>query len=310
MQFTRFVPEFFRERVLWCTWRLELDKNGRWTKIPYSAVRSGKASSTDPNTWSTFEQARQAFKKALGTVNEYSGLGIVFHESLNCIFIDVDHCINAETGEIDERGTYMLNTFPNTYAELSQSKTGLHFFVLGKIPKGFKNSKQNVEMYYTGRYCAFTACAVQACEPSENQEGLNEVFAKFKTPDPVQKPLNVVNVAKVILPSDQEILEKLFNNRKYADLFNGKWEDYFSSQSEADISLCESLAFWCDRDHETIDRLFRSSALYRSKWDEKHGAQTYGFLTIQKACAYLSDSYTEWRNKKNAEVIECILSEW
>lgn len=32
-----------------------------------------------------------------------------------------------------------------------------------------------------------------------------------------------------------------------------------------------------------IDELFRASALMRPKWDEKHGSQTYGDLTIGKA---------------------------
>ncbi len=303
MKYTRFIPEFFRERVLWCVWRLELGKNGRQTKVPYCANRSGRASSTSPDTWSTYEDALRAFRR-----DKYNGLGIVFSESLNCVFVDVDHCIDPDTGEIDERGTYMLNMFPDTYCELSQSLTGLHFFVKGTIPKGFKNSKVNIEMYYTGRYCAFTGYALQPCEPSENQEGLTAVYERFKTPEPVR--ITNDQIVKPVLSSDQDILQRLMKNTKARDLFNGKWKDYFSSQSEADLSLCETLAFWCERDQDTIDRIFRCSALYRAKWDEKHGEQTYGGMTVQKACAYVSDTYSEWRKKRNAEVIMCILSEW
>jgi putative DNA primase/helicase len=40
-----------------------------------------------------------------------------------------------------------------------------------------------------------------------------------------------------------------------------------------------------------MDRIFRSSGLYRKKWDEKRGAKTYGEKTIGKAIASCSDVY-------------------
>ena len=43
------------------------------------------------------------------------------------------------------------------------------------------------------------------------------------------------------------------------------------------------LAFWTGRDAERMDALFRKSGLMRPKRDEKHGAQTYGEMTIGKA---------------------------
>jgi hypothetical protein len=49
--------------------------------------------------------------------------------------------------------------------------------------------------------------------------------------------------------------------------------------------LCRLLAFWTDRDAGRIDRLFRQSGLYLEKWEERHGAQTYGERTIDKAIA-------------------------
>ena len=45
---------------------------------------------------------------------------------------------------------------------------------------------------------------------------------------------------------------------------------------------CSLLAFW-DRDAGRIDRLFRESGLYRTRWDEHRGAGTYGSRTIATA---------------------------
>ncbi len=47
--------------------------------------------------------------------------------------------------------------------------------------------------------------------------------------------------------------------------------------------MCSYLAFWTNNDAERMDALFRNSALMRPKWDEKHGSQTYGAMTISKA---------------------------
>ena len=50
--------------------------------------------------------------------------------------------------------------------------------------------------------------------------------------------------------------------------------------------MCSLIAFWT-WDHGQIDRLFRQSGLYREKWDERHGAQTYGERTIVQALSRL-----------------------
>ncbi len=63
------------------------------------------------------------------------------------------------------------------------------------------------------------------------------------------------------------------------------------SQSSGDSALCCYLAFWTGKDAGRIDALFRQSALFRPKWDEKHGKSTYGSMTIEKAVAKTSSIY-------------------
>ena len=59
----------------------------------------------------------------------------------------------------------------------------------------------------------------------------------------------------------------------------------YPSQSEADLALCNLLAYWTGSDRERVDRLFRQSGLWRPKWDERRGEQTYGEQTIATAIA-------------------------
>lgn len=72
------------------------------------------------------------------------------------------------------------------------------------------------------------------------------------------------------------------NGDKFSRLFDGDFADY-PSQSEADLAFCQLLAFWTRKDPLAMDRLFRASGLFRSKWDDRHGRDTYGEATIRKA---------------------------
>ena len=66
-----------------------------------------------------------------------------------------------------------------------------------------------------------------------------------------------------------------------------------ASASEADLALCNALAFWTGKDASRMDRIFRSSGLFRPKWDEKHFANgtTYGAATIAKAIEGTRDTF-------------------
>lgn len=54
---------------------------------------------------------------------------------------------------------------------------------------------------------------------------------------------------------------------------------------------CADLAFWCGCVEEQIDRIFRSSALMRDKWDRMTGDATYGQITIRNAVASCAEIY-------------------
>ncbi len=70
---------------------------------------------------------------------------------------------------------------------------------------------------------------------------------------------------------------------KFESLMRGEWQGLgYPSHSEADEGLCGILVHKVGPNVELIDRVFRSSGLMRDKWDEVHGAQTYGQATIAR----------------------------
>jgi len=83
----------------------------------------------------------------------------------------------------------------------------------------------------------------------------------------------------------------LKEDQVFAFLMAGKMaEAGYDDNSRADFRLCQILARTCKGNRVLMDHMFRQSKLMRSKWDEKHGAQTYGEMTIAKA---LGTSETE-----------------
>lgn len=105
--------------------------------------------------------------------------------------------------------------------------------------------------------------------------------------DPPQDERKPEPKAQQARPSqdDQLIIEKAScaaNGAKFDALMRGDLSEHGDDHSAADMALCSMLAFWT-RVPEQIDRIFRTSGLMRDKWDERHGRDTYGNITIQKA---------------------------
>lgn len=89
------------------------------------------------------------------------------------------------------------------------------------------------------------------------------------------------------------------NGAKFSSLWAGGLAGY-TSHSEADLALCNILAWW-SHDARQMDRLFRRSGLWRPKWDERHGKGTYGEMTIAKALGGLGST----RQRKGSGELRC-----
>ena len=160
-------------------------------------------------------------------------------------------------------------------------------------------------MYSSARFCAITGKALQALEPTAEQDGINYVFNKYGTHSRI---LNGYSSADAIsCHNDRWIISHASNvtgkrGRDFQTLFfNGDIRAY-GSQSEADSALCTLLAFWCDRDPIQMDKLFRQSALYRPKWER----EDYRIRTITHACTHIPESISEYEKRMNREKARAI----
>lgn len=277
----------------WICWRLEPDPKGeRPRKVPYDPKTGRKASSTNPETWATLPEAMRAQTKYL-----FTGVGFVFTEAGGIVGVDIDHCRN-EDGTFTEAAQAILDKYPS-YTEISPSGAGLHIFYRGVMPdKGNKNSATGVEMYASARYFTMTGNRLEGTPEviADGAQALPWIHENYIARKQVRKRKAKKAARRVVL-SDEQVLEKARtaqNAEDFTVLWEGRWQDKFASQSEADLALCCALAFWTGRDKEQMDRLFRQSALFREKWDKVHHADgaTYGEETLEQAIARTENVYS------------------
>lgn len=295
-----FVPEALKKLNNWCAWKLE-SRNGKQTKIPYMRINK-RASSNNVKTWTSFDAISELLAM---NPDEFNGYGFFIADGL--VFIDADHC-RAYDGTLDTRGKDILSAFPESYAEISQSGQGLHILTRGEIPKCFNNRKYGVEMYDFGRFIALTGKAVQALEPTEEQDGINYVFNKYSTSGTMIRTCSQLQTG-ISTNSDRWVIAHARDiqgqhGRNFRSLFDGDISAY-ESASEADAALCTLLAFWCDRDQGQMDRIFRKSGLYRPKWER----EDYRTRTLNHACEHIPESLTEYQRRMNREKAIAIAEE-
>ena len=281
-------PEMQKERR-WVVWNVEA-RNGHPTKVPYQAeCPSTRASSTDSATWSNFHAALAAVADG-----KADGFGFVLGDGY--VGVDLDACRDLETGAMTAEAQAIINAL-SSYTEISPSGTGVHILLRGRLrPGGCR--KDHVEIYADGRYFTVTGHHLEgtATTIEERTAELAALHGRLFGPNrvngndhrPVPRPVATIADEDAVLV---ERARSASNGAKFSALWAGETTAYASS-SEADLALCSLLAFWTDGAAGWIDRLFRRSGLFREKWDERHGAQTYGELTIQKAVAGRREFYT------------------
>jgi len=291
-------PDVLRVLPQWVAWRF-VRRNDKWTKLPVDPVRNSSASPTDPATWGTFEQAIAAC-----TCNvDLAGVGFVFTASDPFAGVDLDQCIDPTTGQPKPWATAILERL-DSYSEISPSGKGVKVFVRASKPgQRCKVAYEDgaIEMYdrerfftVTGQRLPDTPTDVEERQPQ--YEAVYElVFGGGDAPQSAM-PMAQATVSdndRSHLDDDDIIriaLRSKKSGEKFKALWEGRWQEHFGSQSEADSSFVFRLAFYT-KDAAQVDRLFRRSGLMRDKWDEKHGAQTYGEMTIAGALEKVTSQY-------------------
>ena len=286
------IPTELTEQPNWVVFRLEWDeKREKYTKRPYDAKSGFLAKSNDPSTWCEFDLA-------VDVSQQYDGIGYMFDG--NYYGVDLDN-VESEImryiqGDDEDNIVADFMDVLCSYSEISPSGTGVHIICKGQLPDGGRR-KGDVEMYGHGRFFTMTGNRIGDYKGIFDDTDVGKI--KYLHHKHIGE--SVVNVEDLSafqtsgndLTESQIIAEALKSKQgmRFQLFMDGGWEQFYHSQSEADLAFCNDLAFWTACDTDKMDAIFRKSSLMRDKWDSKRDKSTYGRETILKAAREASDMY-------------------
>ena len=142
------------------------------SKLPMQPSKNKAASSVDPTTWGTFQEASDNVKNGV-----YQGVGYVFHDN-GLVGIDIDAGFD-EDGFLSPLAIDIISRC-GSYTEKSRSGRGFHILMRGTIPfKGRNNHELHVEIYKTARYFIMTGRSLLFSQIVENQNALDYIVNKY-----------------------------------------------------------------------------------------------------------------------------------
>jgi putative DNA primase/helicase len=158
------VPAELRDRAQWVMWTYTA--GGR--KLPMDAKTGRPASSTDPSTWATFEQAM-----AYARQNNY-GIGFVLTPDDPFCALDLDNCLRPDGGLPPEIYDRYVEPFAS-YTEVTPSGRGLRVWIRASLPGHRGLKKPGLEIYDSSRYLTVTgrwlAGTPKTIEPRQTELG-------------------------------------------------------------------------------------------------------------------------------------------
>ena len=116
------LPATLTELDQWVCWAWQWDAaRCDWTKVP-KQPNGANASTTAPETWSTFEDVLAAADR-----NPDFGVGFVFSKNDSMVGIDLDDCLGQQ-GRLKPWAAPIVERFGDTYCEVSPSGMGVKIF--------------------------------------------------------------------------------------------------------------------------------------------------------------------------------------
>ena len=279
------IQNTFADFVETPTWVYNDAKNDP-PKCPLNPETGNSASSTNNATWGTFKDVnKRVNNRPMDCLP-----AICLHDSLNLVCIDLDHVRDPETGDILPHAQGIVNKIQSA-TEISQSGTGLHIFLRGKHPgthhKCTMQDGGDIEIYGTNHFITMTGNYLPGLSKvEERQSELNDVYNQYLH----EKSVAGRNYQNSPHMSDEEVLthcKNAKNNTKFIALYEqGITTEHNGDASAADIALVSILCFYT-QEPDQIDRLFRTSKLYRDKWERAD----YRERTISTALSRLTVTY-------------------
>lgn len=296
------IPDNLADRDQWICWRVECRECGerlspttKWcpkcgekeTKKPIQPGVGGYASSTDPDTWTSLDTARD-YHQQEGT--DTDGIGFVFDPDGLIAGVDLDDCRDPDTGEIAEWARDVVGRL-DSFTEVSPSGTGLHVYLLGFVPDGGNRATVKdgeIEVYDSGRYFTVTGDHVEGAPESVKQrnDALSELHSEHiagddtaesdETPDTVADADGTIEFHNEHGTSLEEIRDR--DEKLDSLLSNLNPGGYGGDTSRADLATASKLYFW-RFDEEQISRIIRT---FRAR-EKVRERDDYLRMTIDKA---------------------------
>jgi hypothetical protein len=137
------LPDALVALPQWVLWKHEGS-----TKVPYQPDGRRRASSTDPATWSDFSEVYAAFEEG-----GFDGVGFVLSDGDGFAGVDLDHCRNAETGDITPGAQEIIDRCAS-YTEVSPSGTGIR--IICRSDYDGSAAYPEIEIYASRRFLTLT----------------------------------------------------------------------------------------------------------------------------------------------------------
>lgn len=245
------IPAEMRAYAQWIVWRFEDRGGDKPTKVPYIPNGNGeRAKVIDPSTWRTFDEA-------VAAAPAHDGIGFVLTDNDPYTIVDLDDAGgDAQLFNLQREICSRLNS----YTELSPSRKGVHVIVRGKIPAGRKRNK--IEIYSSARYMTMTGNHLNNTPTviADQHAAVNELFERLCGG---RENVRFYDGREPQRIDDAEVINRASvaaNGDKFIRLNEGNWHNDYPSQSEADLSYVNMLAFYT-QNREQIARIFRNSPL-------------------------------------------------
>ena len=141
------------------------------SKVPMRVDIHRSASSTDPDTWCSFADVKEAIH-----LGEITYPGFVFDDN-GIVGIDIDDGFDEE-GFISPLAADIIGRC-ESYTEKSKSGRGFHILLRGDLPFKGKNNLKGVEIYKSARYFIMTGEVVLYSNIVANQDAIDYIVDKY-----------------------------------------------------------------------------------------------------------------------------------
>ena len=198
------IPQELRDRAQWITWRyLRRSGDPKPQKVPTDPQTGQNLTGyTKGQGWMAFADAVTAFEDN----PDLAGVGYVLDSADPFVGVDMDHCLNPDTGELADWAKVHIDEFA-TYTEASPSGTGVRMFVRGELPAGAPNKAGDREVYQSGRFLTVTGNILADAPETlpERPEALHRYCGAMRPSTPDTEPHSAsVEVSETIPEGDRD----------------------------------------------------------------------------------------------------------